>query len=537
MIEEKDVMVPTRGGERIALRIYRPQGVGRAPALYAASSYRYDNNDAPDTALFPWRETGPIEWYVKRHGYAYVHADVLGTGRSEGEYRFLDRREQEAHYDVIQWIAAQPWSSGRVGGIGQSYYCISQWFAAIQNPPALACIAAYDGMVDVYQYFGYSGGIEKSYLPFWYNGSLRLSNQYPANGSEPRFIPYDAPGEAIRHPLYDEFWRERSPLESLDRIQVPLFSIGVWGKHQLHLAGNILGYQRARGPKKLYITGALNAVAAQAAFSKIDFHEEFLLPFYDQYLKGRETSHAKRPPVEYAVLNGDGTRTAESWPPPGTRPEPLFLSAARSGTLVSLNDGSLAAEANDDGGATSYSYPHESWSLVRGVAVSDEDGRPDPLRTILTFTGAPLDVDLEIAGHPRLTLFVSTTGTDADFIVRLSEQRPGKGASTVVTRGYLRASHRRKHPAYSSEQAPYYDHSVRAPLAPGEIYQIEVPLEPTAYRFRTGSRVRIEIANHDTPLVDGFYAHRYVPTKRGTDTFHHSGRHPSRLTLPVVRAE
>ncbi len=70
MIEEKDVMVPTRGGARIALRIYRPRGAGRAPALYASSSYRYDNNDAPDTALFPWRETGPIQWYVEQQGYA-----------------------------------------------------------------------------------------------------------------------------------------------------------------------------------------------------------------------------------------------------------------------------------------------------------------------------------------------------------------------------------------------------------------------------------------------------------------------------------
>jgi len=149
MIDEKDIMVPMSDGVRVALRVYRPSGPGPFPTLYASSPYRYDNNELPATPLFLWRETGPIEWYVSQ-GYAYVHADVRGTGMSEGEYALADRREQRDHYEVIDWIARQSWSSGKVGGIGQSYYCISQWFMAIQAHPALACIAAYDGGVDLY---------------------------------------------------------------------------------------------------------------------------------------------------------------------------------------------------------------------------------------------------------------------------------------------------------------------------------------------------------------------------------------------------
>jgi putative CocE/NonD family hydrolase len=123
MMEEKDVLIRVRDGLRMAARIYRPDGAGPFPTLFATSPYRYDNNTLPAQPMFLWRETGPIEWYVDQ-GYAYLHADVRGTGRSEGEFEFLGRREQHDLYDVIEWIGSQPWSNGKVGGIGQSYYAM-----------------------------------------------------------------------------------------------------------------------------------------------------------------------------------------------------------------------------------------------------------------------------------------------------------------------------------------------------------------------------------------------------------------------------
>ena len=244
MIEEKDVHVTVRDGIAIALRIYRPEGSGPFPALLAASPYRYDNNELPAYPLFLWRETGPIEWYVEQ-GYAYVHMDVRGSGFSEGEFGFMSRAEQEDLYDVIEWIAAQPWSNGRVGGIGQSYYCMLQWFMGIQNPPHLACLGAYDGLTDPYRYMGYPGGIEGMFIPYWFNASVRASNLFPANKDHPREVTRDLILDWQRHPFYDDFWKERSAFEQLDKIKVPLFSIGVWAKQDLHLAGNIAGYHKA----------------------------------------------------------------------------------------------------------------------------------------------------------------------------------------------------------------------------------------------------------------------------------------------------
>ncbi len=123
---EEPVYVPMRDGTRIALRIYRPDADGAFPALFAASPYQFETDDLPHSTMFLWREVGPVEWYVREHGYAYVRMDVRGSGKSEGVYNFLDAEEQRDYYETIEWIARQAWCDGNVGGLGQSYYAWSQ---------------------------------------------------------------------------------------------------------------------------------------------------------------------------------------------------------------------------------------------------------------------------------------------------------------------------------------------------------------------------------------------------------------------------
>ena len=108
MIEEKDVQIQVSDGVKIGARIYRPDGDGPFPSLFAISPYRYDNNSLPAYPMFLWRETGPIEWYVEQ-GYAYVHADVRGTGFSEGSFELFSNREQRDLYEIRRiWPAWQP---------------------------------------------------------------------------------------------------------------------------------------------------------------------------------------------------------------------------------------------------------------------------------------------------------------------------------------------------------------------------------------------------------------------------------------------
>src|SRR5437660_12003611 len=116
MIQEKDVQVPVRDGVKIGVRIYRPEGSGPFPALFAASPYRYDNNELPPRPMFLWRETGPIEWYVEQ-GYAYVHADVRGTGISGGEVGLLSSAAQQDPSDAIDCSAQQKSASCTLAGM------------------------------------------------------------------------------------------------------------------------------------------------------------------------------------------------------------------------------------------------------------------------------------------------------------------------------------------------------------------------------------------------------------------------------------
>ena len=532
------VEIPVHDGIKIAAAVYRPPQPGRYPALLAASPYRFDNNLAPAVPVFLWRETGPIAYYL-RHGYAFVHMDVRGTGRSQGEYRYMDEDEQRDLHDVIVWITQQPWSSGKVGGIGQSYYARMQWFMGIQNPPGLACIAPYDGNVDTYRNSAFTGGIPGAFPSIWYNSTTRAVNQYPIDGPS-RLLTWDYPGEVQRHPSYDDFWKVRAAAENVDKIKVPIFSIGVWSKVDLHLNGNIVGFQRARAPKKLLVFGSSNLFAAFADFSSEAFHETYLRPFYDCYLKGEETGYPAEPAVRYFVTGADRFACADDWPPKNVSYRRYYLSAGPTGSVTSLNDGALDP-AGAGSGQTRFDYPDPGWRA--GVVGFDAEGRPDPVRRVLTFTSPPLDDDLELAGPLKLVLYAASSNPDTDFIVKVAEQFAQSEASRkegvqprsrVVTKGWLRASHRAIDAARSLPNAPWYTHVDPQPIKPGRIYQYEIAVMPTAYRFKKGSRIRLELANGDSQLTEFVFQHDYTPKKVGTDTIYHDAEHPSHLIVPVV---
>ena len=308
-----DVKVAMRDGVQISLRIYLPDADGRYPALFAASPYQHEFDDVPAYPLFLWRETGPIAWYVEQ-GYAYVRADVRGSGRSEGDFGFMDRIEQEDYNELIAWIVGQPWSSGKVGGIGQSYYAMAQWLMAAANPPGLACIVPYDGLVDQYRGSNYHGGIFCAYRPGWYINLLANTQHRPAGHTGRARMTTDLVGDIVAHTLNDDWWKQRSAFERLPDIKVPVYSIGHWGKMGLHLRGNILGYELAGGPKKLLVTGARTVHEAHHQFDQVEFHRRELLPFYDHWLKGIDNGVMDGAPVRIFVRGANIYRDEPAWP-------------------------------------------------------------------------------------------------------------------------------------------------------------------------------------------------------------------------------
>ena len=537
-VVERDVMVGMRDGVRIACDVFRPAAPGRYPVLYGVSPYLKDSVYLPTMSVYRYRETGNIARWVSR-GYAYVHADARGSGKSDGIYDPFCPEEQRDLYDMVEWCADQPWSSGKVGMIGESYYGMVQWFAAAQNPPHLACVAAYDACADLYRHFAFKGGVYfTGFQNHWYSNSVRNRAffDYPERPGREDYLSHDYLLDHAHHPTFDEYWQGRRA--DLAKIRVPVFSIGNWAGTVSHLLGNIQGYLQVQGPKKLLI----NVGDPQLIFLEPQIEDQ-LARWYDYWLKGIDNGIMAEPPVRIFVRGGEGYRGEQEWPLARAVARKLYLAPGPSGAAESLNDGRLAWEPPGEGAEpTSYTYPDRAWTFPgTGTSVRGAMGLLHTTRKILTFTSDPFAEDTEVTGPIVLNLWASSTSEDTQFIVKIMDVAPlsAEVAQAIkvldvaaparqVTEGWLRASHRALDPERSTELSPYHSHAGPEPLRPGTIYQFAIEIWPTSWVFHQGHRLRLDLAALDQ---QGQY---YLGHLRATDTLYHGPGHPSHLILPTI---
>ncbi|WCT74654.1 CocE/NonD family hydrolase [Sphingomonas naphthae] len=530
-VQPFEIEMRTRHGDLVRADVYLPRDhAGPCPVLLGASPYQKSLRRLPPHWVFPFIEYGPMQLYLDE-GYAYVAMDVPGTGRSEGTWDFVSRAEGEAIHDMIEHVAEQDWSTGDVGMIGMSYYCWSQWNTARTRPPSLKCLGAYDGATDMYRDWMYHGGMPtEMFLDAWLFGAVLTQHLW-----EGRDIRGGGRGELVydilTHSLDDEWQRRRSPFWELDQIDIPVLSIGVWGKSSLHLRGNFTGFERVRGPRQLVVTEPDSFAGAQTQYSDAEFHRSELLPWYDHHLKGVRNGVMDRPAVRVFVQGEGKYREATTWPPDDVKTATFFLSGEQSGVVKSLNDGSLfdaPPQATDS--ATSWSYPDPQW--MAGVTTFDEKGVPDHVARVNTFTSAPFDRDREFTGQGVLVLHASSDQTDMDVIVKLT-LLSGKGEAIKpikVSQGWLRASHRAEDADLTSDMRPFHAHAEVEPITPGKAYELRIELIPMSFLVRKGERIRLEISNTDSMITDAPMTHFYGQ-KVGTDTYHHDAVHPSCLRL------
>jgi predicted acyl esterase len=539
----KDFRIPMRDGIELAVRVYLPSETGEYPTLYCASPYQYDTDHLPDSAQFPWYEVGPLEWYVKEQGYAFVHLDVRGSGHSEGDWDPWSPTEREDHREVLAWLVEQPWCSGKVGTHGQSYYAMSQWTMATSGSPHISCMGVYDGSNDIYRSFVYRGGIAGGFANMWVNLVTHSNATRMDTSVEGRVIRNPIP-DFTKHNTDDDFWRERSPLWNLEGIDIPLYTIGLWGKRDIHLQGNLDGYRLMGGEKKLLVLGSLDVQAAHHLYLTKEFHREYMLPFYDHYLKGADNGWQETTPdVKLWIYGRESFREDVTWPPSAVSGEEvLYLSEGPTASINSLNDGRLTKNVPQiSDSKTQFSYPDLNWDL--GNVAFGQFG-PDAQRFNCTYTSDELEDDMEIVGEPRLILYLSSTQIDTDLIVRLQEQSPcpeeevalGKQpGSTLVAKGLLKASHRGLDREWSAKLArPFPKHRDIENLVPGQVYKLEVAFSGCGHLFKKGNRLRLDISNAESPVTDSIFAAIYHWEKVGTDTYYHSSDYPSRVILPKI---
>jgi uncharacterized protein len=546
-----DVFLPEAGGQHPVVMTYGPYAKG----LHFEDGYRAVSEmlfaahpDVPansTNAYQAWEVVDPEKWVPE--GYACVRVDSRGTGSSPGVIDCYSARETRDYYECIEWAGTQPWSTGKVGLCGISYYASNQWHVAALAPPHLTAMIPWEGANDWYREGAYHGGIRCTFGDLWYRhqvesvqhgrgeraqrsrvtgrsvaGDLTLSNDELAV----RRVDF---GERIRQEPLDSGWYDERSAD-LEKITVPFLSAANWGGHGLHLRGNCEGFVRASSPQKWIEFHGLE----HWTHFYTDYGRALQLEFFDHFLKCADNGWDRRPPVLLNVRHpGDifVAREEQAWPLPDTRWTRLYLDAQTT---------SLSAQPPAEAGQVSY----------RGFGSG------------VTFK-VILEENLEISGPLAAKLRISSDTADADLFLVLRAFDPnGKEVAFAgavqthqpVAHGWLRASHRKLDPERSQPWRPWHSHDERQPLVPGQAYDLDVEIWPTSLALPAGYTLALTVQGKDYQPDDpeepenwaGWYAMRGIgcfahddPSDRPAAVFDgsvtvHTGGPDSYLLLPII---
>jgi len=399
-------------------------------------------------------------------------------------------QETKDFYQCIEWAAKQPWSNGKVGLNGISYYAINQWQVASLQPPHLAAICVWEGFIDHYRDAAYHGGIYNTMRGNYQSTTSRV--QYGVGELGPRskvtgdlvcgdetFSEKELLNNRsnihesiLNHPLDDDFHKDRSG--KYDKIKVPLLSAGNWGGQGLHLRGNVEGFIRAASKEKWLEMHGLE----HWTHFYTDYGVDLQKRFFGHFLKGEDTGWDKQPPIQLQVRHvGEKfvKRHENEWPLARTNWTKFYLHPA---------DNELKTETSGDNAKLEFD--------------AQVDG--------LTFVSAPLEKETEITGPLAAKLFVSSSTTDADLFLVFRVFTPDMrevtfhGAidpHTPIAQGWLRASHRKLDPELSEIYRPYHTHDEKQPLKPGEPVELDIEIWPTCIVIPAGYRIALSVRGKD----------------------------------------
>lgn len=542
---ENNVPATMRDGVTLLADVHRPDAQGRFPALLAASPYPRQMQDFGAPAGFI--EAGVTDFWVPR-GYAHVIANLRGTCGSGGTFGFLDAQERRDMYDLVEWVAAQPWCDGNVGMIGISYFAMSQLEAAVERPPHLKAIFPVAVTADLYEAASHHGLFSSSFVtPFLAMTGLtaersdklwrslpvslvrrvlhtpRLHKKFATMNGESAVTmlrqliklphnphPWDELwlDAAVNHPTHDEWWDERNLLPLLKEIDIPVYLGCDWENVPLHLPSTFAAW-KGLSDNACVRMGMLDKFGLTWPWESM--HSE-ALAWYDHWLKGRDTGIVEGPPVRYFLPEAGEWRTAESWPPPEATHREFALRA----------DGTLG---EDEGEPGSRDY------LVLGSGL----GRAKPSAidppALLAWTSAPLTEDVDMVGDIELRLVASATAMDTAWMVTLQDVAPD-GEVTDVTAGWLRASLREVDEAASRPGAPVLPCRNPQAVPIGQDVDYRIPLVPNARRFQSGHRIRLVLTSDDQdPSIPAIMGFRHASV--GTSS-RNTVRSSSRLLVPVL---
>lgn len=528
----KDFPVKLRDGITIYTDIYLPITENKVPTLIAWSPYGKSAGTAPRYKnLFgmlgmgtQWNSgltkfEGPDPDYWVQHGYAVCNPDMRGIAHSEGNTTMLGSQEATDGYDLIEWIASQPWSNGKTALTGTSYLAFSQWYIAAEMPPHLTCINPTEGLSDGYRDLAFIGGIpDENFIE-----RLAVNHVSSLEGTQRE----DLVKEMKNNPFADApIWKDK--IANTSKITIPAFVIGSYS-NTLHTMGTFRSW-RTLGSKEKWLR--IHDQQEWPYYYDKNNTEE-LRRFFDYYLLGKDNNWPTTPRVRYSLIDFEGKNKtdipAKSFPPVNSNNIKYYM----NGRLRTLQ-----------------TVPEPTDSPVKYLAADL------PGRTSFQIT---FDEDTQFIGYPKAKLFMSVEDYDdmdvfvwvqkidkfgnvlSEFVVpnhgAALQDFTQEGASALRYKGpwgRLRASMRQLDNEISTDEIPAYSFNKANKLKNDEIVALDIVLSPLGLLYKAGETLRVVISSKDElgsimPGTPGC-----TPDNKGAHILHTGGEYASYLQLPLI---
>jgi uncharacterized protein len=454
------------------------------------------------------------------------------AGYNRGEW--MDAARMDA-YDVTEWLAKQPWSSGKIGMWGCSATGGSQMQALTVAPPSLKAVFPMSCEFDVYP-FGVPGGMSGSgdtkAPPMASSAALRDATAQAVDGDtggaqlraavadhagnieNPGYVPFR---DSVASNIPEVWWSKSSPHTYLDAINasnIAVYAAANWDEAATKY-GAFFTVNNLKTPTKLVVGPGAHcawfSVANDTGFDiTVEEHR-----FFDYWLKGIENGVMEEDKVYYYTYNaaqGEEWRSAPAWPLPNEKRVPYYL-GAKTLSMTAPVEASAKDEAQVD------------YNVAMGATSTTAPANPNGI----AYATEPLASDVLVTGHPVVELWVSSTATDGDFIATLQDVGPGGEIKSYNMHGRLRASLRKEEPApYNNLGLPYHPFRKAdvTPLVPGEPTLLRFDLLPISILFKAGHRIQLKVSFADTPTP------RVMPAP--TVSIYRDAMHQSSVTLPII---
>ncbi len=579
----QDVMMPMRDGKRLHAEVWRPRGVsGKLPILMTRSPYGF----TAERIAKGLGEGGPYRELAADH-YIFVFEDIRGRFGSEGEFVNLRPTrttkdgvdEATDTYDTIDWLVKNlPDNNSRVGVFGVSYGGWTAAIATIDPHPALKAVSSQASPDDMFvgDDFHHNGAFRLDYGWSWVSlleTDGRTMNKFDFGGKnaydfylaqpdlatmDRRLLGHTMPSwqNFVDHPDYDTFWKTGRVSRMMPAtVATPnLVVAGWWDQEDFYGPLKIYADQEKNDPRHLtyLVVGPWNHGGwrgSGASYGPFDngsptgtyFRQSVELPWFRYWLKGQ----GKLDQPEALVFQSGSNRwqRLSRWPEPGAVTRNLYFHA---GGKLSF-DPPTAAEAKADRFVSDPARPvpyRQAAGLKPFIAdgstwstwISDDQapfaGRGD----VLSWRTEPLTSDVTLAGDIVARLFASTTGSDADWVVKLIDVYPDDASVPVSLRGRQRMI---ANDVFRGRYRRGFE--TPKPIAAQQVLPYTIDLHSASHVFAKGHRIAVQVQSSWFPLIDrnpqtfvpNIYRAKSVDFKAQTHRVYHTPGHASAITMQV----